>query len=334
MSVADYTHALRKLLPQGRAWEFITAPGTFAWDALLTALAGEAQRIEDDGYLLLNKVIPDNANTDLDMWEEIVGVSDEELTDAERLARIRTILYGPPDVNLASLQTLARLLANDNAVALFNRVYEPFAAGLANAGDSLASGEWDFTWLLESMHNVTGADPDNFSVWTGLTAVTPDVAQSPVTLDTTATAATIPSAAWASEDLSGPSATDSGFESGDVLRVSLWVYPITVAATIRLGLRAQDGSTITDTSWTLTPDRWHKITHEGTTTTGSSAPQMLLRATGGDRNVYLSWHVAVVKDLDFEARVASFFPLHTRGVFAVINEYATLLSHDPLEVIF
>jgi hypothetical protein len=151
-----------------------------------------------------------------------------------------------------------------------------------------------------------------------------NAAQSPVTLEHTADAATIPSASWAYAPLlSAPSDT--------TIRLSVWVYPITTNATIRLGLQQQDGATTTDTSYVLPANKWHKLVHEGSAGSGLFAPRMLLRATGAPANVYLSWQRAGIRDEAAEARILPFFPIHTRGAFAVQFEYAVLLSHPSLE---
>lgn len=330
MSETLYAHVIRKLLPRGKAWEFATAASARVWDSLVSALSQEPQRVEDDAYGLLDKVIPDNANTDLDFWEEIVGVSDEQLTDEERLARIRAILYGPPDVNLASLQTQAQLMANDANVRLFNRAFPPAAAGVCNAGDSLAVGEWDFTAACELYLQIAlQSDPDDFAAWTGFVASSFNSQQSPVTLLQSAARVTLPGGGVrAGVDLDAPADSE--------LFCTIWARPVTTERSILVELLRRDGTTVS-TTFTCMPDVWHKLTFTpGSVGSGGTTPRFRVgHASVGNIVCDLSWSLVGVSDQGLQERIAALFPVHTRVHFGVQGEFETILSHeDQLEVTF
>lgn len=326
MSVADYTHALRKLLPSGKAWEFVWASGAYVWDSLLNALGAEPQRIEDDGYLLLHKVIPDNDNTDLDLWETIVGTPETELTDAQRLARVRGILVGRTDITRAQLQAAIRIAAGDDGVMLYNRAYEPFAVGLCNAGDSLAVGEWDYAWLLELLPSMFATSPDAFTGWSGFDALSTNNQRSPVALTLTADTAQFPvSPDKATCDLTGTASQDDVY-------MSVWVKA-TADVTIEFGITGKDGTERSDT-FALVANGWNKITTRQSVSVGGSTPNAFLRSSAPAIDVYISWFVAGICDDELVDRISPMFPIHTRGVIGVQGEYATLLAQEPLEVTY
>src|SRR6476646_4909515 len=235
LAAADFEHAMSQLLPQGAVWEQFRD----RVHVLLAAMSQEPARLVTDASTFLESQIPDNASTDLDHFERIVGAPTEDLTDPERLSRIRSLLFGRRHVDRAYLEQVVQAMVGDSAVVtLFDRTFPPAAAGACNVGDSLASGDWDCAWLCESMARVGTTAPDTFTGgWSGLTSVSADAANSPVTLTATADAATIPSAGWAL------TALDASIPDDATVRATIWVKP-TSNCQIRWGLRQQDGSTI------------------------------------------------------------------------------------------
>lgn len=322
----DFEEASALLLPQGRVWEQFREQV----HVLLRAMAQEPARLAADAEAALEAAIPDNALTDLDAFERIVGAPDTDLTDAERLARIQALMFGRRHVNLAYLQDVVRAMSDHTTDAtLANRAYPPAAVGELNVGDSLAAGEWDSTWLCELMQNVLTVSQDHFSSgWTGLTSVSSNAARSPVTLAQTAAAVTVPSASWASTPMVGPSDDISTFAPEAVVYASIWIFAVGAAATIDIGFLQQDGASAVYATYALERDRWFKISFEGSTGTGSNAPLFRLRASA-PAPVYLSWQLAGVRDLALQARVSALFPIHTHGHFAVESEFTTSLAHSP-----
>lgn len=323
LNAQDYIDTAATLLPQGPVWDQFRESSV----PLLSALCQEPARVAQDADLALEGQIPDSANTDLDHWEEIVGPPDTELSDAERLTRIRSLLFGRRKVDRSYLQEVVQAMVGEGAVvALFHRAFPPAAVGACNVGDSMAVGEWDYAWLCEYMANAHPDGFDSFNSWTGLTSYSADAARSPVTLELSADSATIPSAAAAYRVLAGTFANDA------TVRTSVWVRP-TADATISLGLRQKDGSTIVSTAFACAGGAWHKLIYTGSIGTGSSAPAMTLRATGSPVVAALSYQVCGVIDAALEARIAALFPIHTKGHFAVVGEFDASLEHaDQLQV--
>lgn len=327
-SQTEHALMLSRLLPQGPAW----APsdetdGDNTWTKLLNAFSYEPARVDAAALLLLEQIIPDNANTDLDAWERIVGAPDEDLTDAERLARIQSYVYGRRRVNRGYLEDVVQAMAGNEDVRLFNRVGPRACTGeLTGCGDRLRSGEWDFTYLCELMPNLLGVAFDAFTAWTGFSATSDAAATSPVTLLTTADQVTVPNATYGSTPLVGTA-------DGDTVYASLWIF-VSGSGTqgFKFGFLGRD-NVASETTFTIVKGVWHKLSHEASIGTGATAPLLRLKATSGTPVTRLSWAVAGARDSSLEARVHALFPIHTTGHFGVVGEYETLLANeDPTEV--
>jgi uncharacterized protein YmfQ (DUF2313 family) len=325
ISAADFEYAMSALLPQGPVWDRFRETS----NDLLSALAQEPARLVEDADATLEGHIPDSSSADLDHFEKIVGVPDSDLTDAERLVRIQTLLFGRRKVTRAYLEQILQTLAGDANVTLLQRAYAPAAAGVMNVGDSLASGEWDYTWLAEYMPDATAlGTPDVFSDWSGFVAVADNNQPSPVTLDTTAARATIP----ATPTVAYRDLDTTVVANGSVVYASIWVRPVSVSCQLNLSLLGRGGGTTT-TSHTCEVGAWTKLSVEGATGTGATTPRIRLSVTGGAQQFDLSWLSVGVRSSVFEAATAEFFPIHTQGHFSVQGEFATSLAHaDQLEV--
>lgn len=320
---ADFEHAMGQLLPRGRVWEQFQQ----ASSDLLTALAQEHARLSAAAELSLNEAIPDNADTDLAHWERIVGAPDTNLTDAERLARIRSLLFGRRHVSLSYLQGVVQAMAGDTNVLLYNRVYEPGAAGLANVGDSLAVGEWDATWLCELYPNALGmTTPDTFNEWAIFDTYTANTTRSPVAQTQTADTVQLPvSPDEAARDIAGTA-------NDDTVYASIWCQAV-AACDIIFGVIGRDGVE-RSTTFTLPAGVWNKLIISKSVGSGGSTPQLFMRGVGSDRDFYVSWVVAGIVDTDLEDRITALFPIHTHGHFGVQGEWATSKAHaDQTEVI-
>lgn len=329
-SASTHAAALARLLPQGPAW----APsdqtdGADPFSLLLNALSQEPARLDASVEALLEQIIPDNAQTDLDAWERIVGAPTENLTDVDRLARIRGILVNSREVTQAYLELAAQQMAGDSNVKLFNRTGPRCAVGASNVGDRLRVGEWDFAWLCELWPNVLGVTPDDFAAWTGFSGVSNAAQRSPVTLLQTADSLTIPFGSFATTPLVGT-------DDDDTVYSSFWIYAnSSTPRVIEVSYLKRDGTSGTATAFTLTGQRWHKISHSAALGAGATAPLLRVAALVGAQAAYLSWAVAGVVDTPLQARISALFPIHTRGHFAVQGEYTTLLANgDQLAVMW
>ena len=335
-SATEHSLMLHRLLPQGPAWATSDqTDGTDTWTKILDAFGAEPARVDAAALLLLDQIIPDNANTDLDAWERIVGVPEEDLTDAERLARIQAHIYGRRKVNRSYLEQVIQTMAGDPIVKLFHRAGPAFAAGISNAGDCIRNGPWNYTWLCELYGNNSSAPtPDTFaSAWSGFVTVTDDAANSPVTLDATAAEAELGNTN-ASLLLQLPVGSDETIYS------SLWVRNVSASAlTFEMSYLKRDNTSSAAQTTVLQGEGadpvWHKIAYEAAIGAGATPPALRLRSPAGTRDVELSWCVVGIRDAALEARIEALVPIHTRGLFGAQGEYETLLAHeDQLEVCF
>lgn len=325
MSLTALEHALMlgRLLPEGPAWPTSEqSGGADDFNLLVRALANEPARVGASYDLIVEEAIPDNANTDLDHWELIVGIPVDPLTDDERLDRIRALLNGPDTPDRSTLEEFIRHMAGNDDVKLFNRAGPRSAAGLMQCGDRLRGGPWEYAALCELMPNVLSVGPDAFEAWTGFGAAGPSVI-SPVTLAATADQFPVPSSSYASAPLNAP--------DGATVYASVWIFIAgTGTHSIVFGLLGRD-NVASETPYVLTKGVWHRIEHEGPIGTGVVVPLLRLKADSSAPVACLSWAVAGVRDLGLQDRIMERFPLHTYCHFGVIGEYETLLSQDPIE---
>lgn len=324
LSAADFELAMAQLLPRGRVWETLQEETS----TLLTALAQEFARLVEAAELSLEEALPDNDNTDLDHWERIVGAPEEVLTDAERLARIRTLLFGRRHVNRAYLEQLMQSLSDDPGTVLLNRAYPIAEVGVMGAGDSLAAGEWESTWLCEYMRGALVAGPDEFTLWSGFGAIAPDSQNSPVSLEMTAATVTLPAApSRAGVDMDTDIAVDLAAAFG-----SVWIYPLT-DFTLHIGFLRRDNTESVQVL-DLSAGVWHRVetTYSVGLGSGSTTPRFILSSASGTPSCYISWAVAGIRNEPLEARMREYFPIHTSGHFAVQNEYSVILGQDQEEV--
>jgi len=325
MSLTAIEHALMlgRLLPEGPAWATSDqSAGADDLHLLLSALAREPARVGADYDLILEELIPDNANTDLDAWERIVGVPVNPLTDAQRLARIRAILNGPDSPTLELLELFAQLMAGNPDVRMFNRVGPRSATGGAQCGDRLRAGPWEFAALCELMPNVLGVGPDEFESWTNVSTAAAD--GSPVTIAFTADMFPMPPIAWGFIETPLVGVVD-----GDIVYASVWLKT-SDAESFGFGFLGRDG-VVTGKIFQCESGRWHRLEYEAPIGFGSTTPFLRLTSATGTAFVSMSWAVAGVRDVALQNRILERFPLHTQCHFGVIGEYETLLSHDPSE---
>jgi hypothetical protein len=320
MNAADYIQGLKQRLPTGDAWPTSDeSDGTSAWDQLLAALAQEPTRVDTDALALIDKVIPDNADTDLVEWEKIVRAPDENLTDEERLGRIRSILRSRGEVDLVTLQSAIRALASDDNVKLFNRAYPYVRTGALSAGTGC--DDQPHLWLCELYPNLNTFTPDtadDLAEWVGFSAATigGSFADSPVSL---AACSQVTFAAATPVEREIPNVPN-----GSTLRMSFWIYwHTTHSVTIEVFDRA--GASVYGEARAFTPDVWHRVSITVPAGTGGADPKLSLTTAAGEV-ADLSWFCAGLVDTSLEARVRALVPMHTRGVIAIQGEYELLLA--------
>lgn len=322
----DFEDGMSQLLPQGQVWEQFREQV----HVLLRALSQEPARLAADAALALEAAIPDNANTDLDAFERVVGPPDTDLTDAERLARIQSLLFGRRHVSLSYLQDLVRVMAGDPGVTLLNRAYAPAAVGELNVGDSLAAGVWDATWLCEYMKNalgyVTAVTPDDFDSWTGFLSVVSASQQSPVTEGTTAARVSVPADPSRAYINISPLIVAADLTA----YLSIWVRPVSGTGHLTIEYKDREGG-VTSTSYVLELGIWHKLILEAPAGGDLSAqPRFQLYTNSVSAQTFdVSYAVAGARDSALEARIKALFQIHTFGDFAIQGEFDVSLAQDP-----
>lgn len=324
LAAADFEHAMSQLLPQGAVWEQFRE----RIHVLLAAMSQEPARLVVDGLAALESQIPDSTAADLDHFERIVGAPTENLTDAERLARIRSLLFGRRHVDQPYLEQVVQAMAGDTNVRLFSRLFAaPCGAGVSRCGDRLSCGEWRATWLCELMPNVVQATPDGFGSWTGFTSHVAGATYSPVTFLQTAAQVGIPDLAGAVIDL------DSSAGDSATVYASVWIKAVSADFDARVRIRRRDGS-FAGTGLTAVTNQWRFMSVEQALGTGSTSAQLQLVSVTGTHDAYVSWAVAGVRNTSLENRISALFPIHTHGWFSVQNEFALLVEGDQDEVQF
>ena len=320
MDQVEYARLLKGLLPEGPAWPHETDE-TSDFDGVIKALAVEPSRLEADALLLLDNLIPDNANTSLVAWERLVGSPTTSMTDEERLARIRGLLRGNTAISRVDLEAAIQEMSPGSA--LFNRFRPSFAAGASTAGD--ACGTHAFIWACELYPNTLASALNDFSSWSGITSYSANNAYSPVTLLQNADSGTIQSATPA----------QCAFEADDdtLGYFVVWLKPAT-NVTVTLQIRQRDGSTLsTGASHVLPAGRWYRLTHRDSVGSGGNSPRVSITVNTNTAFAF-SWALAGEADEALEERVTALVQLHTRGVFGCHDEFETLLEQDPLEVCY
>lgn len=319
MNADEYALGLKRRLPEGDAWPTAEeTDGTTAWDLLLNALSQEPARVDEDAVGLINKVIPDNEDTDLDAWEVELGLPDEDLTDPERLARIRAFLRARGEVDLVTLQDVARKLAGDDTgVKLFNRAYPPTAPAAGSGCDYQP-----FLWLCELYPDLNTQVHDSsadLAEWTGFsgTSVTGSFSASPVTFEF------CPQVNFAA--LTPVERELAGVPDDATVSLSFWIYFHT-AQTLTIEIFDRANASAFGEVRSYTPDVWNRVALTFEAGAGAFDPKLTL-TTVASEVADLSWFCAGVTDSALEAKISAVMPMHTRGRFAIQGEYETLLAN-------
>lgn len=130
-----YASLLKRLLPEGRAWEQIKL------SALWEGLAGEFCRIEQRAKdLLYREFDPLQAEELLDDWMDLVGIPDEctsiDLTEDELRRQVVQKLATLGGISAKYFEEVASFLGFED-IDVFN--YVPFTVGRSRVGDPLTN---------------------------------------------------------------------------------------------------------------------------------------------------------------------------------------------------
>lgn len=155
--VQRYRSLIRKLLPPGKAFEFVQDSES---DKFFNAMAEEPARIEERGQKFLDELDPRFTFEMLDAWERLLGLPDEctpdsDLSIAQRRARVLQKLTTGGGQSKAFYKLIAEQLGYDvTTLDVVN--FKEFRVGSAVVGDALhnatdADGEptgWPFTFQV------------------------------------------------------------------------------------------------------------------------------------------------------------------------------------------
>lgn len=147
----DYLNQLKKLLPQGIAWN---TGADSNLSKLLRALAEELTRVDNRGFQLTIEVNPGRTTEMITDWEELVGLPDDCLgelapTLPERREDVLAVLRATGGQTAQYFISLAAAAGYDITVTTF----EPFRVSQNAVGDPLYGAEWMFVWQVNSALN-------------------------------------------------------------------------------------------------------------------------------------------------------------------------------------
>lgn len=156
--VAKYKQLIRKLFPQGFAWESKAIDGTEFAD-FVAALAEEPCRIEERGFDFLDEMDPNTTFEMLDNWERLLKIPDECTPDGdpslfERRVRVLQKLTTGGGQNEAFYKLIAQQLGYD--VDIFDvEDFKDFRVGTARVGDALTNSTgtglgWAYTFQVQA----------------------------------------------------------------------------------------------------------------------------------------------------------------------------------------
>lgn len=151
VSSLKYKKLLRKLLPQGWAWQSKSIDESDLKD-LVDALSIESCRVEDAAFSFVKDVFPDTSVELLPDWERVLALPDEcdpatFQTVEERQNRVVQVLTTSGGQNAEFFKDLAGRFGFDvDEIEVVDHV--PFRAGQARAGDALTNGDWIFTFTI------------------------------------------------------------------------------------------------------------------------------------------------------------------------------------------
>jgi uncharacterized protein YmfQ (DUF2313 family) len=146
----QYTQALLKLCPTGKAWPTESESN---WYKLLEALAQELMRIDTTATDLLNEIFPDTTTQLLPDWERVAGLPDPcsglgatiAIRRKDLLAKITARGGQSPQYFI----DVAAQLGYEISITEF----DPFQVDISSVDDGLYSEEWQLAWQVNSALN-------------------------------------------------------------------------------------------------------------------------------------------------------------------------------------
>ncbi|MGF6792781.1 YmfQ family protein [Paraburkholderia sp. 35.1] len=149
-SAADYAGVLRKLLPRGRVW---TRENEGAQAATLDALALTAQSLDNAALGLIVSAFPATCDQLLPEWEATLGLPDpcvgESGSTQQRRQQVVARLTNSGGASAQYFIDLAASLGYTVTVTNF----APFRAGQSRAGQALGTADWFYTWSINAPIN-------------------------------------------------------------------------------------------------------------------------------------------------------------------------------------
>lgn len=300
----DHVQQFIARLPEGEVWPRGT-DGTWSYDELMRSLCGEAATVDTDALDFLAQFLPDLAvglDPFITDWERLLGLDG---TATDQHAAVVAKLRGNGQVNRPDLEIVLQGLGGSALIVLLHHLYPPFVAGAGVAGGSDWTDQWAATWICEYMPDVLDRAPDD--AWDG-SGVTPNFAQSPVTL-----AQTAQRKIFASDIIS---AYFTAVDDSDVY-FSCWIRTLSGSGSVDLNFIGRDAVPTTPLTLALT-STWAKAYYRANVGSGGNTP--LVQLAGTTETILLSWSNAGVVDETFETAARKLFPINQTGVFNVIGE--------------
>lgn len=157
----NYAFLFYHLLPQGDIWP--KEPGDSpVWDALISALSLEPQRIEDDAASI-PAIWTDIPDLWLEDFERLLSLSRGTLSNSDRRAQINAKLSSNAGITLADMQAIATAYG----ATVTHHQYPLFLMGVGAMGDPLRGEQWAATMT------VTYTGPQNIAFETVFLASAP-----------------------------------------------------------------------------------------------------------------------------------------------------------------
>ncbi len=154
-SAADYTAAIRRLLPRGRVWP--TEAGT-AQEQVIGCLTPLLEDLDAAGVNMLADAFPSSTSNLMPEWQSTLGLPDPCLganpTRQQQLAQILARFTDAGGQSAAHFISFAARLGFEITIT----TYAPFRAGRSRVGQPLCGSDWAFAWLVTIISDAASVD--------------------------------------------------------------------------------------------------------------------------------------------------------------------------------
>ena len=160
-SVADYTSALRRLLPRGRVWptDAVTEQGQ-----VIGYLAPTLARLDGDAVNLIIDAFPATTTSFVGEWEDTLGLPDPCLGSDPTLEQRRDqIVARFAGTGGQSVQSFINFATALGFVVTVNE-YAPFRVGRSTIGQPINGPAWAHAWLITIVSGAVSSDHALFRV--------------------------------------------------------------------------------------------------------------------------------------------------------------------------